>query len=212
MVLQAPVVLIAILLYVFLLTVSQLSLACILPDTLSHRCGNDFFVYKGVSESVFALSQELAATFSGSNRLRMHTDYNKDKGEHILVYPFFRDTLLGSIQKDAAFPLSERPKILRTVAEAVHEMHSQDWVHMDIKPDNILVDWTDDDGDGQKKTVTKVALGDFDLAFHPPPGKRLYLPFPFGNVMWRSPEGQAGKGITAASDVFSLGLVVSDWN
>lgn len=180
------------------------------PQIFKAQCGNDFFVYKGVSESVFALSQELAATFGNTSRLRMHTDYKKDKDEHVLVYPYFRDTLLGLIQNDAAFPPPERTKILRAAAEAVHEMHSQGWVHLDIKPDNILVDWASDGN--EQKTVTKAALGDFDLAFHPPPGKRLYLPYPFGNVMWRSPEGQAGKGITAASDVFSLGLVVGNRN
>lgn len=30
-----------------------------------------------------------------------------------------------------------------------------------------------------------------------------------GNVMWRSPEAQAGIGIGKASDVFSFGIVVS---
>jgi hypothetical protein len=28
--------------------------------------------------------------------------------------------------------------------------------------------------------------------------------------MWRSPEGQTGRGVTKASDVFSFGLVVGD--
>jgi hypothetical protein len=27
--------------------------------------------------------------------------------------------------------------------------------------------------------------------------------------MWRSPEGQTGRGVTKASDIFSFGLVVS---
>jgi hypothetical protein len=30
-----------------------------------------------------------------------------------------------------------------------------------------------------------------------------------GNVMWRSPEGQTGKGIGKPSEVFSFGLLVS---
>ncbi|EPE05817.1 serine threonine protein kinase [Ophiostoma piceae UAMH 11346] len=173
------------------------------PRIFKAQCGSDLFVYKRVSESFFGLSQELATTFHDTDCLRMHTDYNED--QHVLVYPYFRDTLLGLIQSDPTFPPSERPKILRATAEAINQMHSQGWVHLDVKPDNILVDW--DSGEDGHKTVSKTVLGDFDIAFHPPPGKRLDTPYPLGNVMWRSPEGQTGRGVTSASDVFSFGLV-----
>lgn len=80
----------------------------------------------------------------------------------------------------------------------------------DVKPDNILVNWTcDKDG---KITVTNVALGDFDIAFRSEGGKARQTPYPIGNAMWRSPEGQTGRGVTKASDIFSFGLVVSDWS
>lgn len=77
-----------------------------------------------------------------------------------------------------------------------------------MKPDNILVNWTcDKDGN---KTVTDVALGDFDIAFKCEGGESLQTPYAIGNAMWRSPEGQTGRGVTKASDVFSFGLVVGD--
>lgn len=77
----------------------------------------------------------------------------------------------------------------------------------DVKPDNILVNWTcDEDGN---KTVTDVALGDFDIAFKLKDGESRQTPYAIGNAMWRSPEGQTGRGVTKASDVFSYGLVVS---
>jgi serine/threonine protein kinase len=78
----------------------------------------------------------------------------------------------------------------------------------DVKPDNILVNWTCDSED--QKTVTKVALGDFDIAFKPEGGQPLNTAHAIGNAMWRSPEGQTGRGVTKASDVFSFGLVVSE--
>lgn len=75
-----------------------------------------------------------------------------------------------------------------------------------MKPDNILVNWTcDKDGN---KTVTDVALGDFDIAFKSEGGESRQTPFAIGNAMWRSPEGQTGRGVTKASDIFSFGLVV----
>lgn len=76
----------------------------------------------------------------------------------------------------------------------------------DVKPDNILVDWTcDSDGN---KVVTDVALGDFDIACKLKQGESRITPHAIGNAMWRSPEGQTGIS-NRATDMFSLGLVVS---
>lgn len=81
-------------------------------------------------------------------------------------------------------------------------------VIQDVKPDNILVDWAYDD-QGQPK-VENVALGDFDLALKLVDEQPLRAPHAVGNVMWRSPEGQSGKGVAKASDIYSLGLVVGE--
>lgn len=77
----------------------------------------------------------------------------------------------------------------------------------DIKPDNILVNWTcDEEG---TKTITDVALGDFDIAWKCPTNAVITGRHAVGNHMWRSPEARTGKGMPKASDVFSFGLVVS---
>ena len=77
-----------------------------------------------------------------------------------------------------------------------------------MKPDNILVNWTcDKEGN---KIVTDAALGDFDIAFKLEGREQLETPYAIGNAMWRSPEGQTGRGVTKASDIFSFGLVVSE--
>ena len=78
----------------------------------------------------------------------------------------------------------------------------------DLKPDNILVNWTCDEQGNQ--VITDAVLGDFDIAFKPEGGEPLQTPYALGNVMWRSPEGQTARGVTKASDVFSFGLVVSE--
>lgn len=88
-----------------------------------------------------------------------------------------------------------------------HHLLILDMHHQDIKPDNILVDWKDDEQSGPK--VEKVALSDFDLALKLIDDIPLRAPHAVGNVMWRSPEGQSGKGVAKGSDVFSFGLVVS---
>ena len=74
-----------------------------------------------------------------------------------------------------------------------------------IKPDNVLVDWTEDHGE---KVVTRVVLGDSDIACKLSEGESRLPPHAIGNSMWRSPEAQTGL-TGRAGDVFSLGLVVS---
>ncbi|KAI0906841.1 kinase-like protein [Ustulina deusta] len=101
-------------------------------------------------------------------------------------------------------------KILRHVAEAIEELYSKNWIYIDIKPDNILLNWTcDNEGN---ETVTDVALGDFDIACKLEDGQLLQTRYAIGNAMWRSPEGQTGTGVTKASDIFLFGLVVSNEN
>ncbi|KAI3400755.1 hypothetical protein diail_1964 [Diaporthe ilicicola] len=170
-----------------------------------HRaeCQGQSLVTKRVPPSFFQLSQELRKEFPHSQRLRMHVDYNEK--EHVLVYNYYKQTFLALLSKYPAFPPTEIKKILRCTAEAVKELHDKDWIHIDIKPDNILVDWDYDDK-GQPK-VEKVVLGDFDLALKLVDDQPLRAPHAVGNVMWRSPEGQSGKGVAKASDIYSLGLL-----
>ncbi|KAK5651308.1 hypothetical protein OQA88_12603 [Cercophora sp. LCS_1] len=174
------------------------------PKLSIFKAENDSFVLKRVPRPFFELSQRLATEFAGSHRLRMHLDSNRE--EDILIYPYFKDTLLALIKGDAAdLSLAGRKKILRCVGEAIQELHSKNWIHIDVKPDNILVNWSCDEP-GNKK-IGHVALGDFDIAYQSEHGEPRQTRHAIGNAMWRSPEGQTGRGVTKASDVFSFGLV-----
>ncbi|KAF1355930.1 kinase-like protein [Lizonia empirigonia] len=161
------------------------------------------FVFKRVSKPCYDLSLRLAADFPESRRLRMHVDLNED--ENVLIYPYYQHTLLGLLQEDSKISDAARKIILQQTGEAIQELHSKDWIHIDIKPDNILVNWTcDEEG---TKTITNVALGDFDIASKLETGALLQTTHAVGDAMWRSPEGQTGRGLSKASDIYSFGLV-----
>ncbi|KAI0908469.1 kinase-like domain-containing protein [Ustulina deusta] len=165
--------------------------------------GNESVVVKQESKSIFDLSRRLADEFAGSRRLRVPVDFNpKDR---IVVYPYFTDTLLDLMRADPDFPPTELKKVLRYIGEAIQEFHAKGWLHLDVKPDNIFVNWTcDEEGN---KTVTDATLGDFGIAYRQVGATPLRTGVAVGNFMWRSPEGQTGSGITKASDIFSYGLV-----
>ncbi|TQN70115.1 L-type lectin-domain containing receptor kinase S.1, partial [Colletotrichum shisoi] len=164
-------------------------------------------VFNHVSDSIYKLSQRLGTEFADCHWLRMPIDYNDD--EYIVVYPYFKDTMLNLVRADPDFPEGALKKALRHVGEGLREFHAKGWLHLvplvDVKPDNIFIDWTTS-ADG-KKTITSAALGDFGISFKPEGNTPLRTAHPVGNFMWRSPEGQTGTGVTKASDVFSFGLL-----
>ncbi|KAI1163243.1 kinase-like domain-containing protein [Nemania serpens] len=173
------------------------------PSIFKAARGNESVVFKQESKSIFNLSRRLADEFAGSRRLRMPIDFNPE--DRIVVYPYFRDTLLDLMRADPAFPPAELKKVLRCVGEAIQEFHAKGWLHLDVKPDNIFVNWTCDEENNKK--VTDATLGDFGIAYKQVGATPLRAGFAPGNFMWRSPEGQTGSGITKASDIFSYGLV-----
>ncbi len=69
-----------------------------------------------------------------------------------------------------------------------------------------MIDWNLDEKG--RFRIERVAWGDSDCALKLK-GERL-LNHRIGNLMWRSPEGQIGKGIGKSSEVFSFGLIVSN--
>lgn len=92
------------------------------------RSGKESFVVKRVPSLFYDLSLRLTTEFAGSRRLRMHIDRNQENS--ILVYPYFRSTLLALIREDPDFPLAERKKNLQRTGEAIQELHSKNWIHI----------------------------------------------------------------------------------
>lgn len=58
--------------------------------------------------------------------------------DHIVVYPYFTDTLLDLMRADPDFPPTELKKILRYVGEAIQEFHAKGWLHLGMLPHRNL--------------------------------------------------------------------------
>lgn len=91
-------------------------------------------------------------------------------------------------------------RIIEQAAEALFYLHSEGWVHCDVKPDNLLVS---DEG--------KVKLIDFAISQRMKSG--LAAMFSFGTKVqgtrsYMSPEQIRGKNVDARSDVYSYGCVL----
>ena len=98
-----------------------------------------------------------------------------------------------------ALPDAEVARIGAAIADAVHAIHAQDVVHLDLKPDNIVMR-----GDG-----TAVIL-DFALAHHRQlpdllAEERRYMA---GSAPYISPEQVLGARSDRRSDLFALGAIL----
>ncbi|HAF06871.1 MAG: serine/threonine-protein kinase [bacterium] len=123
--------------------------------------------------------------------------YEKDEDKFIILEYIKGKSLKSVIKEKKNIPFEYTLFILREVLKGLSYIHSQQILHRDLKPDNIMLS---DDG--------TVKITDFGLAF----GKELinvtnpgtYI----GTPAYFPPEQLAGREITLASDIFSLGVTV----
>ena len=90
-------------------------------------------------------------------------------------------------------------RIGAAVADAVHSLHLQDAIHLDLKPDNVIV-----------KPTGEVVLIDFGIAYHAhfPDLLAEEQRFTAGSAPYISPEQVLGTRSDARSDIFALGAVL----
>lgn len=102
----------------------------------------------------------------------------------------------------SSLSLTERVRLLREAAEAVHVAHSHDVIHRDIKPSNIMIEQTPEGG-------TRAVLMDFGLARTT--GHALTMTGEvLGTPAYMSPEQARGdtRNIDGRTDVYSLGATL----
>jgi serine/threonine-protein kinase len=106
------------------------------------------------------------------------------------------EPLSGRIAAAGRLPAEETMTVMAQAADALHAAHEGGIIHRDVKPGNLLIQ-TDgtvklvDFGVARSTAVTAVTAADAV------PGTALYM----------APEQASGKPVSAATDVYALGVV-----
>jgi serine/threonine protein kinase len=135
----------------------------------------------------------------------------QDRTVHFLTMELVKGRQLSDLLRPGGLPVRQLLELAIPLADAVSAAHERGVTHRDLKPANMMV--TDE---GRLKVL------DFGLAkiTDPPPGVESASQLPtatltaegriLGTVSYMSPEQAEGKPLDHRSDIFSLGVVLSE--
>ncbi|MFF7446602.1 MULTISPECIES: protein kinase [unclassified Streptomyces] len=131
-------------------------------------------------------------------------DHPELDGAVVLVMERAERNLRQLLEEEGEVPTATGERILTEICEGLAHLHSEGWVHGDLKPDNVLLM-----ADGS------VRLSDFGLsgqlddargthAWIPPLGTPDYLP----PERWKAPLGERGVQARPSGDIWALGIMI----
>ncbi|MET0772309.1 MAG: Stk1 family PASTA domain-containing Ser/Thr kinase [Candidatus Limnocylindrales bacterium] len=125
-------------------------------------------------------------------------DYGQDPvGPYIVMELVTGGDLAGALRERGPLPGTVAASIGQQVAEAIDAAHARGIIHRDIKPSNVLL-----------STGGRVKVADFGIAQAFTDAQLTMTGVTMGSVHYFSPEQARGEPVTAASDVYSTGLVL----
>jgi len=134
----------------------------------------------------------------------------KEVGRPALVYFTMEllngETLSARVHHKGAFSRREAFPIAIQIAEGLHAAHKAGIVHADFKSGNIILVSAES---GERAVITDFGLARYVAALSNSDETRTMAdpPVRAGTVGYMSPEQLRGESITAASDIYSLGIV-----
>ncbi len=156
-------------------------------------------------EKRFYREARLLARLSGANTIRVYDYGRSETGQLFMVSELVTGTDLAELlrERGALSPRRAR-KIFVQILKGLFEVHTEGFLHRDVKPSNVMVY----DHLGERDHVK---LLDFGIAkgLTPIPDETSLTNagFVIGTPGYMSPEQAQGAPVTPASDLFSAGLV-----
>jgi serine/threonine-protein kinase len=139
----------------------------------------------------------MVATIEHPHIVPLYEAGNRD-GLVFLVMRYFPDGTVGSrLERSGALPPAAVAQLGVEVADALAAAHARGVIHLDIKPDNILLD-----------SAGHAAVSDFGIARLTAGAEPLATGLVSGTPHYMSPEQVAGDQLDGRADVYALGVVL----
>ena len=172
---------------------------------VDHRTGHDVAVK--ILKPEYARDQEFLERFdweaAAASKMTHHNIVNLlDVGQvdsiRYLVMEYVRGkTLKQVIEEKAPLPYDIAGQIAIRILSALQHAHNNGIIHRDIKPQNILV-----------HSEGHIKVADFGIARMEGDATQNKSDSVMGSVYYFSPEQATGQTVTAAGDIYSVGVVL----
>ena len=128
--------------------------------------------------------------------IRYHSHGTHEKRDYMLLEYIEGANLRQMTIKHDPLIEEKLSDIILELAEAVAHLHTNDWMHLDIKPENLVI---------SRSGILK--LCDFDTTL-PIPSSPTKLPKKSGTPLYMPPEIVNGWGTDQRADIYSFGVTV----
>ena len=158
------------------------------------------------TQQYFFDEAKVASAMDHPNIVQM-TDFGVDpeRGAYIVMEMLKGETLLNRLETQKKLRLDQALEVTLQVAEALHYMHQQEFIHCDIKPENVFLCRTPTAG---RRRGIQVKLIDFGLTRMQADATTLAEGEVAGTPQYMAPELIHRVAPTPVMDIYSLGVLL----